>query len=167
MTMKIIIKRYFVTHFTKPSSFVTKFDPQRWIQFPHTLPPSCQKSLLVELRTRDREVESSNPGRSGGRFFFFSRLNFVSWFFFGVRSTPVLPQWHIKDPGHSVKSAGGRLHLTTHTPLTQRCWLCHCAGIVWEPIRKRAHAQLIREHSATVVSVCWANLDWSWPKGWN
>ena len=33
----------------------------------------------------------------------------------GVRSTPVLPQWHVKDPGHSAKSAGGRLHLNTHT----------------------------------------------------
>ena len=33
---------------------------------------------------------------------------------------PVLPQWHVKDPGHSAKSAGGRLHLNTPTPLTQR-----------------------------------------------
>ena len=33
---------------------------------------------------------------------------------------PVLPQWHVKDPGHSAKSAGGRLHLNTHTQLTQR-----------------------------------------------
>ena len=32
----------------------------------------------------------------------------------------MLPQWQVKDPGHSVKSAGGRLHLNTHTPLTQR-----------------------------------------------
>ena len=35
---------------------------------------------------------------------------------FGVHSTPVLPQWH---PGHSAKSAGGRLHLNMHTSLTQ------------------------------------------------
>ena len=34
--------------------------------------------------------------------------------------TPVLPQWHMKDRGHSAKSAGGRLHLNTHTPFTQR-----------------------------------------------
>ena len=34
--------------------------------------------------------------------------------------TPVLLQWHVKDPGHSAKSAGDRLHLKTHTPLTQR-----------------------------------------------
>ena len=33
---------------------------------------------------------------------------------------PVLPQWHVKDPGHSAKSAVGRLHLNTHTPLTHR-----------------------------------------------
>ena len=26
-------------------------------------------------------------------------------------SPPVLPQWHVKDPGHSAKSAGGRLYL--------------------------------------------------------
>ena len=32
----------------------------------------------------------------------------------------VLPQWHVKDTGHSAKRAGGRLHLNTHTPLTQR-----------------------------------------------
>ena len=36
--------------------------------------------------------------------------------YFGVRSTPVLPQLHVKDPGHSAKSAGGRLQLNTHTP---------------------------------------------------
>ena len=31
-----------------------------------------------------------------------------------------LPQWHTKDPGHSAKSAGGKLHLNPNTPLTQR-----------------------------------------------
>ena len=34
--------------------------------------------------------------------------------------TPLLPQWHVKDPGHSAKSAGGRLDLKTHISLTQR-----------------------------------------------
>ena len=33
---------------------------------------------------------------------------------------PVLPQLHVKDPGHSAESAGGRLHLNTHTPLAKR-----------------------------------------------
>ena len=41
---------------------------------------------------------------------------------FGVRSNPMLLQWLVKDPSHSAKSAGGRLHLNTHTPLTQRNW---------------------------------------------
>ena len=42
------------------------------------------------------------------------------------------------------------------------------AGVqaVWEPIRKWAHMQLIREHSATVVSAYWATVDWSWPTEW-
>ena len=35
---------------------------------------------------------------------------------------PVVLQWHVKDPDHSAKSAGGRLHLNTHTPLTQQSW---------------------------------------------
>ena len=39
---------------------------------------------------------------------------------FGVRSTPVLPQWHVKGHSHSAKSADGRVHLNTHTPWTQR-----------------------------------------------
>ena len=37
-----------------------------------------------------------------------------------VRCTPVLPQWHVKDPGHFAKSACGRLQLNTHTPLTHK-----------------------------------------------
>ena len=63
-----------------------------------------------ELLTRDRKVASLNPSRSGRRIFF-SRVNFVCWLLFGVCSTPVLPQWHVKDPGHSAKSAGDRFHL--------------------------------------------------------
>ena len=59
---------------------------------------ACQ----LERRSRDRKVASSNPGRSSRRIFF-SRVNFVCWLLFGVRSTPVLPQWHVKDPGHSAK----------------------------------------------------------------
>ena len=72
-------------------------------------------------RTRDRKVASWNPGRSSGRIFF-SRVIFVCWLLFGVRSTPILPQWYVKDPGHSAQSAGGRcwLHLNTHTPLIQQ-----------------------------------------------
>ena len=34
--------------------------------------------------------------------------------------TYVLSQWHVTDPGHSAKSAGGSLHLNAHTPLTRQ-----------------------------------------------
>ena len=33
---------------------------------------------------------------------------------------PVLPQRHAKDPGHTAKSAGGKLYLNTHTALAKR-----------------------------------------------
>ena len=49
---------------------------------------------------------------------FFSGVNFELC----ADSYSVLPQWHVKGPGHSAKSAGGRLHLNTHTPLSQRSW---------------------------------------------
>ena len=45
---------------------------------------------------------SLNPSRSGGKIFF-SRVNLVCRLLFGVCSTPVLLQWHAKDPGHSAK----------------------------------------------------------------
>ena len=37
----------------------------------------------------------------------------------------------MKDPGHSAKSADGRLHLNTHTPLTQRSR----SGLTMQPSR--------------------------------
>ena len=72
----------------------------------------------LECLTHNWKVASSNPGRSGGRIFF-SRVNLVCWFLFSVCSSLMLPQWHVKDPGQFAKSAGGRLHLNRHTPLTQ------------------------------------------------
>ena len=38
---------------------------------------------------------------------------------------------------------------------------------MWELIWKWAHMQLVREHSATIVSACSATVDWSWPTEWN
>ena len=72
-----------------------------------------------ECQTRDWEVASSKPGRSSRRNFF-STVNFVCWLSFGVHPTPMLSQWHIKDPVHSAKSADGRLHLIMLTPLTHQ-----------------------------------------------
>ena len=74
----------------------------------------------------------------------------------------MLPHWRVKDPGHSAKSAGGRLHLNMLTPLTQRCrsgltmpLSRHSVGTYQE----RAHTQLVREHSDTVVSGRRATVD--------
>ena len=39
---------------------------------------------------------------------------------FGLRSTPVLPRWHVEDLCYSAESTGVRLYLNTQTPLTQR-----------------------------------------------
>ena len=72
----------------------------------------------LERRPHDRKVASSNPGRR----IFFSGVNVACRLLFGVRSTPVLPQLCVKDPGHSARSAGDRLLLNTHTPLTHRSW---------------------------------------------
>ena len=58
---------------------------------------------------------------------------------------PVLQQWHLKDPGHSAKSAGGRLHLNIHTPLTQQSRSGLTVPLSWHNVSgKRAHTQLIR-----------------------
>ena len=73
----------------------------------------------LQRRTRDWKVPGSNPRRSGGTIFF-PRVNFLCSYF-GIRSTPVLPQLHVKDSGHSAKSAGGRLQLK-HA-CTFRLWL--------------------------------------------
>ena len=76
-------------------------------------------SLLVKHQTHDWKVVSSNPSRSGERIFF-SRVNILCWLLFGVCSIPMLLQWHVKDPCHSTKSAGGRLRLSMRISLTQR-----------------------------------------------
>ena len=48
------------------------------------------------------------------------KLTFLCADLFSVRSNPRVTQWHVKDPGLFAKSAGGRLHLNTHTSLIQQ-----------------------------------------------
>ena len=114
----------------------------------------------LERQTHDQKVASSNPGRSGGRIFF-SRVNFVCWLLFDVRSTPVLPQWHIKDPGHSAKSGGGRLHLNMHTPLTLRSGsgltvplTRHSVGIYQETSSHATHQGTLCHSHLSLLSHC-------------
>ena len=82
---------------------------------------------------------------------------------YSVSVPPMLPQWHAKDPGQSAKSAGCRLHLNTHIPLTQRSQ----SGLSMllsrhsmEHIRKRSHTQLsgnIRLQSSQLAEPPWTD----------
>ena len=72
---------------------------------------------MVDRPTCDRENESSNLGRR----IFFSKVN--QMLVLTLIRCPfhlVLPQWHVKDPGHSVKSADGKVtpkHAYTLDPM--------------------------------------------------
>ena len=58
--------------------------------------------------------ENNSPiGRSGGEFSS-SELTFFDGSYCLSQSS--LLQWHIKDPGHSAKSAGGRFHQICKDP---------------------------------------------------
>ena len=58
---------------------------------------------------------------------------------YSVSILPNVTTWHAKDPSRSAKSAGGTLHLNTHTPLTQQSQSGRqcCPCIVWEPSQKK------------------------------
>ena len=64
-----------------------------------------------------------------------------------------LPQWHIKDPGQSAKSAGDRLYLNTYA-----CWTQRSRSGLTMPLSRHSvgtypeTSSHVREHSATVVS---------------
>ena len=122
--------------------------------------------LSVGVFSHDWKVASSNPSSSGRRIFF-SRVDFVCWLLSGVRFTSMLPQWHIKDPGHSAKSAGGWLHLNTHTPLIQRSWsgltmpLCRHSVGTYPERSSHATGQGTLSHSRLCsLSHCRLTLAW-------
>ena len=79
---------------------------------------------------------------------------------YDVRSTPILLQWHVKDPGHLAKSAGGRSHLNMHTPLTQQS----LSGLT---MQSRLSVGTNQGNEPTCNSSRRATLGWSWPKKWN
>ena len=65
-----------------------------------------EMAQLVESQNRDRKFAGSIPGWSGGRIFLSEVTFLCTDSYFGVRSTPVLPKWHVKDPGRCAESAG-------------------------------------------------------------
>ena len=77
-----------------------------------------------------------------------------------VRSTPVLPHWHVKDPGHSAKSAGGRLHLNMHTPLTHpsRSGLTrHSVGTYQETSSHASRQETLKSQSSQLAEPLWTD----------
>ena len=105
--------------------------------------------------------------RDGGRIFF-STLNFVYWLLFGVCSTLCycsgMLQWHVKDPGHSAKSAGGRLQLNTHAPSTQLEQADYAVHAQCGNLSGNVLKQRVMEHLATDISAHWVTVNWSWHK---
>ena len=75
-------------------------------------------SLLAECRTRDQKrLRVRVPAGAAGEFS--PAFAFDSDSYSTSVPPPVLTQWHVQNPSHSAKSAGGRLYLNTLTPLTQ------------------------------------------------
>ena len=124
-----------------------------------------QDGLLVKHQVHDGKVASSSSGWRG-RTIFISRVNFLCRLLFWCPFHSVLPQWYVKDPSHTAKSAGGKLHLNMRTLITQRSWSGltvpsrHSVGTYQG---KQADTWLIRKHLATVISAHWAIVYWSRP----
>ena len=76
----------------------------------------------------------------------------------------MLPQWHVKGPGHSDKSAGGRLHINTRTHLTQRSRSGHTmplsrqsVGIYQENELTRSSSGNIQPQSSRLTEPLWTD----------
>ena len=62
-------------------------------------------SSVVDRWSRNWRLVGSIPGMSSEKIFF-SRAGS----YFSICSTPVLQQWHIKDPAHTMKKFRWRVH---------------------------------------------------------
>ena len=98
---------------------------------------------------------------------FFSRVNFQCWLVLGypfqARNNKVARK-RLRSFCRKCRWKVTNKHKCTLVPrkevgVGRLCW----PGIVYEPIKKRAHAQLVRERSSTVASSLWATVDWTWP----
>ena len=62
-----------------------------------TTPARYQTHNLLHRSPTLYQLSYPNPGRSS-RTIFYPRVDFLCWLFFSVHSTPVLMQWHPKNP---------------------------------------------------------------------
>ena len=59
-------------------------------------------------------------------------------------------QWHVKDPGYSAKGqVAGYIYKHAYNLDPAKSEWADCAAV--QAYKKRAHTQLVRDHSATVV----------------
>ena len=120
----------------------------------------------LERRIRDWKVAGTNPCRSSGRIFF-SRVSwsFCAGSYFCIRSSPVLPQLHVKDPGHSAKSAGSRLQLIrmhlTYVALHEMTWCM----VVW-CVRHDSGGDDVMTVAAMVTVAVTTTWQWRWWWQW-
>ena len=104
----------------------------KWAVFFFADMPTCHPlrgagiAQWLERRTHDWKVAGSNPCWNSGRIFF-SRVDFLCWLLFRYPFHPCVTTVARKNPGHSAKSAGGRLQLNTHTS--------HVCGFYWTVLR--------------------------------
>ena len=78
---------------------------------------------------------------------------------FGVCSTPVLLQWHVKDPGDSATSAGGRLepkHSYTLDPRKSE-WADYATVGTYPETSSRATCQGTLGHSRFSSQPLWTD----------
>ena len=117
-------------------------------------------SVSVESRTCEQKVGNSNSGRSGRRIFF-SRVNFCVL-------TPVQCPFHPCVTAVGLKRPRSFFQKCSWQVTPKHAYTLDPLKLEWADLLfRQAHAQLVRERSATVTSARWATVDRSWPKEWN
>ena len=97
---------------------------------------------------------------------------FCSDSYFGIRSSPVLPQEHVKDPGHSAKCAGGRLQLITHASylyLFEWRDIVNWCMFVWCAQNVHRHGSSFTWHQPcnNQIALSVHRFDWYWKTCYN
>ena len=130
---------------------------------------NSQDSLLVrkpDSRSKGCEFESRQERREN----FLLQCQLCVLTLIRCPFHPMLPQWHVKGPGHSAKGAGGMLHPNTHTPLTQRCrggltmLSRHSVGSSQGSELTRFSSGNARPQFSQLAEPLWTDL---WPEEWS
>ena len=100
--------------------------------FPRLGRDSSVGNAVCRTRERSKGCEIEFRQERPGELFSSPELTLRADSLFSVRSTPILQQKHVKDPGHPAKNVGGAVvpkHANTLEP-TKSQWADCCPGIV-------------------------------------